>query len=63
MKNKLLIILFFCLITTFGARAEEIIIVADTTISQVHFAVSELKRTLQQETGPIKWDNIHSFLY
>jgi hypothetical protein len=47
MKNILVIILVFTAFCTMSLRAEEIIIVADTSVSQIQFAVTDLKLALE----------------
>jgi hypothetical protein len=53
MKNKLLFILLINLITCVGLKAEKIIIVADTSVSQIRFAVSELEQALHEANQTI----------
>lgn len=49
MKNKLFALILINILVSFGLRAEKIIIVADTSVSQINFAVTELKLALQNE--------------
>lgn len=54
MKNNLLLVLIFYAMITFDLKAEPIVIVADTSISQIKFAAGELKLALQKHDRTIR---------
>ncbi len=49
MKRILVLLLLFPGLTTLSLRAQEIVIVADTSVSQIQFAVTDLKLALESD--------------